>query len=312
MDSILQSSKFQALPQPQSQVSFRVDGIEKIRWNFGTELRRPFFYPFCGPSNEPLTRMGHPGAPNHDHHQSIWFAHHKVQGIDFWSNNGTAHIRQKEWLCYRDGADEAVMAVNLDWHDGHNPQPLMTQELVAGFRMHKSGGTILELQSTFTPTSKELELEQTNFGFLAVRMAKTISAYFGNGVITDNQGRSGEPAIFDQKADWVDYSGGVLVGNGDNRREIQEGITCFNHQANPNSPPGWHVREDGWMGPSACREQSLLTSQEKPLRLRYLLFGHAGLVDISVNDELAEKFNRLSDWIVRRSSVKHTFWEVFR
>ena len=48
-----------------------------------------------------LTRMGHPGAPDHDHHQSIWFAHHKVMGIDFWGNASGAVIRQLQWLAYR-------------------------------------------------------------------------------------------------------------------------------------------------------------------------------------------------------------------
>ncbi len=36
--------------------------------------------------------MGHPGAPNHDHHRSIWFAHNKLLGIDFWSDR----TRQRE------------------------------------------------------------------------------------------------------------------------------------------------------------------------------------------------------------------------
>ena len=40
------------------------------------------------PSGATLTRIGHPGAENHDHHRSVWFAHHKVNGLDFWSSAG--------------------------------------------------------------------------------------------------------------------------------------------------------------------------------------------------------------------------------
>ena len=78
------------LPLPDSQTSFQIDGHERLRWHSGESYPRPFFYPLLGPTGSPLTRMGHPGAPNHDHHRSIWFAHHKVLGIDFWSDQTPA------------------------------------------------------------------------------------------------------------------------------------------------------------------------------------------------------------------------------
>src|SRR3972149_5497779 len=90
--------RYEVLPLADHQVSLRVDGIERLRWHSGSNYPRPFFFPLVGPSGQPLTRMGHPGAPNHDHHQSIWFAHNKVLGIDFWSDNTAARIRQKQWL----------------------------------------------------------------------------------------------------------------------------------------------------------------------------------------------------------------------
>src|SRR5262245_55710815 len=120
----------QILPLPDFQVSFVVEGRQRLRWHFGPNYPRPFFYPLIGATGASLTRMGHPGAPNHDHHRSIWFGHAKVVGVDFWSDNSPARIRQRQWLCYEDGDEEAVMAVQLDWLDGHDPQPLMTQELV--------------------------------------------------------------------------------------------------------------------------------------------------------------------------------------
>jgi hypothetical protein len=64
-----------ALALPDHQVSLQIDGIERLRWHFGPSYPRPFFYPLVGPSGASLTRIGHPGAPNHDHHRSVWFAH---------------------------------------------------------------------------------------------------------------------------------------------------------------------------------------------------------------------------------------------
>src|SRR5262249_34686453 len=196
-------------PLPAEQVSFQVDGVERLRWHFSPAYPRPFFSPLVGPSGSPLTRMGHPGAPDHDHHRSIWFAHAKVLGIDFWGDRTAARIRQKQWLNYQDGDDEAALAVLLGWYDGHDPKELLEQELVAGVRPGPAGETLVELQTTFRPAAESLEFGQTNFGFLAVRVAKNLSAHFGGGIITSSASATGEPAIFGQPAQWVDYSGPV-------------------------------------------------------------------------------------------------------
>jgi hypothetical protein len=295
----------QIVPQADHQVSFLIAGQERLRWHYGASYPRPFFYPLLGPSGHSLTRMGHPGAPNHDHHRSIWFAHHKVLGIDFWGDNTPARIRQKEWLCYQDG-DEAVMAVKLGWNDGHDPKDLLEQELVVGVRPGLlAGETLIELQSTFRPTAEELEFGQTNFGFLAVRVAKSLSAYFGGGNLTGSTGDRGEPALFGKPAKWMDYSGPVP---GDRF----EGITFFDHPNNPGHPAGWHVREDGWMGPSGCRNAAITTTKTKPLVLRYLLWAHAGEHDATKCDGLFKDFSGSKAWVTRKSQKKHTFYEVER
>src|SRR5581483_12053980 len=97
----------QLTPLPEYQVQCTVDGAERLRWHFGPQYPRPFFYPLLGPaSGVSLTRMGHPGAPDHDHHRSIWFAHEKVSGVNFWTDATPARFRQKQWLAYQDGEAE--------------------------------------------------------------------------------------------------------------------------------------------------------------------------------------------------------------
>lgn len=255
--------------------------------------------------------MGHPGAPNHDHHQSIWFAHHKVVGVDFWANGLPPRIRQRDWLAYHDGDDEALMGVRLAWFDGHDPRELLEQELLVSVRPGGPAGTasaaetLVELQSTFRPTADMLEFGKTNFGFLAVRVAKNLSAHFGGGVITDSEGRVGEPAIFGQRARWVDYSGPVP---GDRI----EGITYFDHPANVGSPTHWHVREDGWMGASACFAEPLVTTRANPLVLRYLLHAHAGSADAARAGTVAETFASRSRLTVTKSTARHEMWMIRR
>lgn len=295
----------QVVPLPDHQVSFQVEGVERLRWHFSPLYPRPFFYPLLGPGGSSLTRMGHPGAPDHDHHRSIWFAHHKVLGIDFWGDRTAARIRQKQWLCFQDGEDEAALAVQLGWYDGHDPQELLEQELVAAVRPGPRGETFLELQATFRPRAESLEFDKTNFGFLAVRVAKNLSAHFGGGMIINSEGARGEPALFAKPARWVDYSGPVPKGS-------TEGITYFDHPHNPNYPVSWHVREDGWMGAAVCLNGPVTTTRKSPLRLRYLLHAHADALDAARANETARTFTALPPWSVVKAKVRHEHFTLTR
>ena len=118
------------VPLPGQRTAFLHHGKEVAVWHYGSQYPRPFFYPLRSVKGTRLTRMGHPGAPDHDHHRSVWFAHHKVGGVDFWSDLGAGKVKQKQWLAYEDGEDEALMAVLLGWFDGQD-KLLMEQEVVA-------------------------------------------------------------------------------------------------------------------------------------------------------------------------------------
>lgn len=255
-----------------------------------------------------MTRMGHPGAPNHDHHRSIWFAHHDVQGVDFWSEGKPARIRQSEWLCYHDGEDEAVMAVKLLWSDGHDARPLLEQELIAGVRPVGQGETLLELQTHFKPTAESIEFGKTNFGFLAVRMAKALSGHFGTGILTNSEGVEGEPKLFAQPSLWVDYSGTQPGEAGD----LAEGITYFDHPTNPGHPNSWHVREDGWMGCAVHLRESMVVRRAEPLQLRFLLHAHQGNYDADKAKSVFLEFSKSPEYRLVKAPQKHTAYGVER
>ncbi len=301
------------LPLPRQQVSFQVDGQEKAGWHFGSEYPRPFFYPFNGPSGVSLTRMGHPGAQNHDHHRSVWLAHNSVGGADFWSDSSQARVRQKHWYAYRDGDDEAVMASACGWYDGSGKE-IMEQDLVAALIAMDDGEHALEIQITLRPPTgaASVELGKTNFGFLAIRVAKTLSVHFGGGRLVSSEGVEGEEAIFGKPARWMDYSGPIAVGTGAQRRAVVEGITCFDHPSNPRYPTPWHVRQDGWMGAAFCLQEGYTITTGGALVLRYLLHAHRGAYDEARARAVHAAFAQRPGFEIRRSSQPHSEYEVGR
>lgn len=301
------------VPLPEHQVSFRIDGREKLRWHFGKEYSRPFFFPFNGPSGTTLTRIGHPGAENHDHHRSVWFAHAKVNGLDFWSENGKTQIRQKHWYAYRDGNDEAIMATLLGWYNPDGKE-IMESDVVVALQPLPKGEHAFEIQLSLRPTqsAKSVTLNQSNFGLLAVRMASTVSVHFGGGTISNSEGAVGEHDIFGKPSRWMDYSGPVGVGEGPQRRAVIEGITYFDHPLNVNHPAKWHVREDGWMGASVCRDTDREITHEQPLTVRYLLVVHRGGYDARRAEAVLKNFSKRPGFSIGKTGRRHRQFEVRR
>lgn len=203
------------------------------------------------------------------------------------------------------------MATSAGWFNGVGKE-IMEQEMVAAIRPGPEGETLLELQSTFTPTGGQVVLGQSNFGLLAVRMAKGIATYWGEGQITSSEGTEGESEIFGQSAAWMDYSGAVSQRVKGKRASVTEGITYFDHAKNPSHPSHWHVREDGWMGASLCRHEAIVIKKEKPLRVRYLLHAHGGAVNPAIAGRIAALFDDSPAFEVAKAKRRHRHFEVRR
>lgn len=267
--------RMQVLPLPHDEASFTRDGKELTRYHFAPHQRRPFLYPVIGPSGRSLTRMGHPHGPfSHGHHNSVWVSHHDVNGDAFWPDQGNNLGRiVPQWIVqFTDGDDEASLVAINHW-------------VGRGDRVHlveRRGMKVINLDCEEWLLQIDLQLEaerepatlgKTPFGMLAVRMAKTIGVADGGGLIRNSEGNvneQGPNGCFWKRARWVDYSGPIAPG-------AREGITLFDHPANPNHPSHFHVREDGWMGASLTFEGPRVIEPGKPLRLRYGLYIHRGV-----------------------------------
>lgn len=261
---------------------FQVDGAEVLTYEFGTDGPRPFVFPARGPSGNVLTRMGHPNPVGHEHHRSIWFGHQNIQGVNFWEEkpNSDVRIKHKKVLAYQDGPEWAGLAADLDWWA--NGASVMTHRLTLSLSLQPEGHA-LDVQSRFESHGKPVELGKTNFGFLGVRVAKTLSEQFGGGVLTNSEGATGEPAIFAKPARWVDYSG-------PSGPKTTEGIAYLDHPSNPQHPTSWHVRRDGWMCASFNLREAYGLAKDHPLDLRYRLLLHKGPADPSLLNVAFDRF----------------------
>ena len=205
--------------------------------------------------------------------------------------------------------------VIFSWIDGDGIE-LLRQDLVVALRPLESGEHSVEIQLRFLPGKQQhsTTLEQTNFGFLAVRVRKSLSAYFGGGRLTGDAGVSGEPSLHEKTSRWMDYSGPVPRGVGTERTFSEEGITYFDHPKNLSFPTFWHVRNDGWMGASPGMKTPIEVTEQSPLVLRYLLHAHQGPLDVQRAEIIAKRFYERPGFRIRKPNPdeRHRQFEVER
>jgi hypothetical protein len=283
MKGSFQFPRVQVIPQV-GRARLAIDGTERVGYEFGEGSPRPFLFPLVGGSGAYLTRLGHPYPVEAEHHPSVWFGHGNIDGVDFWHEqpNTDIRIRHRSVQVFHDGTAWGGLVVRLDWW-AHG-RSVLRQELSIVLEPHPADGFSLDLQSRFdSPDGKPVELGQTDFGFLGVRVAATMSEEFGGGRLTSAHGARGERAILGQASRWVDYSGPVAPGK-------TEGICLMDHPSNGALPALWNVRADGWMGPSFNRESSYGVARDHSLSLRYKLVVHSGPADADALDAAWERF----------------------
>jgi hypothetical protein len=260
----------QAVPMPHVwQVSFQHDARELVRYHYGPQLERPFWFPLIGPTGRVVTRMGHPHDPTgHSHHNSVWISHQKVNGINFWEDPGPAKIVHHAIEELTDGPGAASLRVRNAWlaPDG---QAILTERRHMTVRTLANGEWMLTVELLITPAAGDVTFGKTSFGLFAARVAKSMSVNDGGGTIRNSAGAVNEKAVFWKPARWVDYSGPITA-------DRTNGITLLDHTANPNHPSVFHVRNDGWMGASFSFNGPFKLPAGRQLRLLYALYIHDG------------------------------------
>ena len=182
---------------------------------FGPGVIRPFIYPFLGPGDRELTRLGHPLDPvGHSHHRSIWIGHHDVSGVSFWEEAPSRGRIEQTGAAVRAAAgDQVSVILDCVWKaaDGRS---ILNEKRGLAFTDLGRGELALEIEVELRPASNEKDaavtLGDTPFGLLGIRVARTMRVAEGlGGLIVNSQEAENEQGCFWQHADWCDYSGPV-------------------------------------------------------------------------------------------------------
>jgi hypothetical protein len=230
-------------------------------------LRRPFLYPLIGPDGISLTEFGKPHDPtgSHAHHYSLWIAHASVNGKDFWSESGGV-IAHEQIALLQDGPVFCRSAQRTRWISGGTALLQETRQ----FTFHRSAPEfrLIDLDLRFRSSSGEaVTFGKTSFGFLAARVAQSMTVFDGGGEIINAAGDRNEQAAHLRKSAWIDQSGPVAQGK-------WNGISIFDHPQNPNHPSGWHCRNDGWAGAAFNMDGPFVLEPGEVLSLRYRIYLH--------------------------------------
>jgi hypothetical protein len=283
--------RVEVIPQPDQEFSFRLDGREVLRYLAGPSQPKPYFYPVVGPCGRPVTRITHPRDPHtHSHHLSLWIGHQDAGGNDFWEHFKSPARIVHDRVERIDDGDTGSLAIHARWLDGERKLVLLDRRVWTFSPIHDTVGPngfgefFLDLHLTLASAGGSVTLGKTNFGLLAVRVAKTMGANDGGGRITNSEGKEGEKDVLWQRARWCDTSGPAAPGG------VVNGIAIFDHPKNPRHPASFHVRSDGWMGAQVTREEALDMTKETPLVLRYRLWVHAGACDPKKTDALWKRW----------------------
>jgi hypothetical protein len=215
------------------------------------DVPRPYFYPVLGPDELPMTRkwpMENPKDEEHDHphHRGLWYAHSKVNGLDFWSEApGFCKIVHVEFVKVQSGNRFGIIKSKDKWLD-HAGAVVCTD--VRTMRIYNLPGQerMFDFDVTLqAPPDKPVVFGDDKDGSIATRVAETMRLKHkqgpGQGHIVMSTGLRDEET-WGKRADWCDYYGPVAGGlNGPETL----GVAIFDHPGNPRHPTTWHVRDYG-------------------------------------------------------------------
>lgn len=279
-------AKAEGSPGPDAGVAFTPEG-PNLRIAVDGELlavhrvdrrHKPILYPLLGPDGEPMTRS-YPmeqvegETKDHPHHESFWFTHGKVNGIDFWALKD-ASIRETSREVAASGPVLGRLVTRDDWLDADGRKVCRDERTLTVYETRSI--RVLDVDLTLTASEGPVVLGETKEGSFGVRVASTMDVDRKTGGKIRNAEGVEDAAAWGKASAWVEYSGpvgGKTVG-----------LAILNHPGSFRYPTTWHVRTYGLFaanpfgghefGAPGYGEHTL--KEGESLRLAYRVILHKG------------------------------------
>jgi len=213
---------------------------------------KPILYPVIGPCGIGMTRnypmkSDVPGeAHDHPHHESLWFAHQPINGVNFWTLQGKhGKCVQDKLLAVESDGNQGLIRTTNNWVSDKDAV-VFTDTRTITFRALGSARAI-DWEITLEASHGPVTIGDSKEGTMAIRTHPALrlendpsqGVTSANGQAVNSEGVRGKD-VWGKRADWIDYYGaidGKVVG-----------IAILDHPQNPRHPTHWMAREYGFIG----------------------------------------------------------------
>lgn len=245
------------ITQGTNKVDVEIDGKPFTTLVYGADVPKPYMFPLRAVDGTIVTR-GVPAAKeagdsmDHPHQRAVWFAHDRVNGVDYWNNEfqytekqygKMGHMFITKVLKAAGGKKEGEIDFSAEWKDNENKVVLIEDRKTT----FHSGGPNRIVDFDFTVTAKEaVTFGDGKDGVFGLRVASGLeepgqknqpTEPKRTGAMTSADGCKLEKECWGKQSNWMDYSGVVEGKN--------VGLAIMDHPSNPKHPTYWHSRGYG-------------------------------------------------------------------
>jgi hypothetical protein len=286
------------ITQGENQITVDIDGKPYTTFFYGPDVPKPYLYPLRSASGVKVTRSfpmekvaGE--SEDHPHQRSVWFAHSKVNGFDYWNNEFSykgdkmGHIFVTKIDKVQNGPKSGEIDATAEWKQMDGKVVLIENRRMIFY----AGSPNRVVDFDITLTAKEAAtFEDEKDGVFGIRVASELEEANAvgtkvqpkeptrTGIMTCADGKQKEADCWGKRADWMDYSGTV---SGE-----KLGIAIFDNPGNPGHPTYWHARGYGLFAANIFGRNAFTNKKEpegtmtlqpgEKLRFRYRVVVHPG------------------------------------
>ncbi|MBI83171.1 MAG: hypothetical protein CMJ81_08250 [Planctomycetaceae bacterium] len=271
---------------------------------------KPILYPIIGPHgigmtrNYPMREDGEGEAKDHPHHQSLWFTHGQVNGVDFWSlQEGSGSIVQDELIETISGSCRGTIKTANSWLNSDGETVCTDRRSITFIVEQKT--RMVDWTTTVYASHGDVVWGDTKEGSMGIRThprlrlkadpKRGVEVVAGHAV--NSTGTRGKE-IWGKRAQWVDYWGDI--------KGHVVGIAIFDHPKNLRHPTWWHARDYGLVAanpfgvhnfegkPRGTGDLTLPSGESLTLRYRFVF--HEGDPDQA---EIKKRYNEFANEGIR-------------